>query len=515
MGNFRLLLVFMFFLAIVFVCNSQEYSDEEIKSALPKMLGATNVGKEFWFSIPPCYPSDPTDDIKVYITSPYRTKVTIQVPGEGWQRTVMTVPNDVTMLELTPTMGQPYMKYPPDPEVPDNVFFGRGVNIVSEHPIVVYVVVRYYATSDGFLAVPVSSLGKEYIIAGYPVDPMFRAVWNLPLPNVCLIVAPYDQTKVRFTLGGNSMTVTAGGLKPGQTREVTLNRGDVFALSTKGDGGDLSGSRVVANKPVAVVTGNQCTNIPNGNQWCDYTVEMDLPTYTWGKDYLVPKIPGRVKPPIIRVYAKERNTTIYRDGKEFGFLKATDFTEGNRFLETRLSPGSPRSAIISGDKPIGVTLYNTGSQEDGQPCISDPFVMVITPMEQFQKEVTFCLPGTFGGKQFRTANYVALVYQTDENGMIPDDLEFAEVRSGRYVWTKIKNRFPGVDELFAYKVNEKQYAMKILDLPSTGVFKIRAKNPFACYSFGYDWCDSYGYPTSAALADLEKPDTVPPDPKWK
>ncbi|MDQ1266519.1 MAG: Choice-of-anchor protein, partial [Bacteroidota bacterium] len=47
-----------------------------------------------------------------------------------------------------------------------------------------------------------------------------------------------------------------------------------------------------------------------------------------------------------------------------------------------------------------------------------------------------------------------------------------------------------------------------------GVYKIRASRPFAAYSFGYDWCDSYGYPTSAALADLEKPDTVCPDPKW-
>ncbi|MFN3782100.1 MAG: hypothetical protein ACK4SO_07985, partial [Candidatus Kapaibacteriota bacterium] len=146
------ILLFLFFL---FLNNaySQFTTEEEIKKNLPKMLGANNVGKEFWFSIPPCYPSDPTDDIKVYVTSPYRTLVTIEVPGEGWRRSVMTVPNDVTVFEVTPTMGQPYWKLPEDPEVPDNVFIGKGVHIYANDPIVVYVVVRYYATSDGFLAI--------------------------------------------------------------------------------------------------------------------------------------------------------------------------------------------------------------------------------------------------------------------------------------------------------------------------------------------------------------------------
>jgi hypothetical protein len=78
----------------------------------------------------------------------------------------------------------------------------------------------------------------------------------------------------------------------------------------------------------------------------------------------------------------------------------------------------------------------------------------------------------------------------------------------------VRDKFPGVGELFKYNIDGKQFGMKTLGLPTVGVFKIRSEKPFAAYSFGYGWCDSYGYPTSAALADLEKPDTIPPNPPW-
>ncbi|MEJ5287640.1 MAG: IgGFc-binding protein, partial [Bacteroidota bacterium] len=521
-------LVFLIAIALAFnQAYSQFTTDEEIKESLPKMLGANNVGKEFWFTIPICFEDESfgfANFIKIFVTSPYRTRVTVEVPGKSYFSSKMSIPNDVISFDITPTQGQPYVKGGRDPEVPDQVWIGAGIHIYADDPIVVYCIVRYHWTSDGFLAIPVSSLGKEYIVAGHPVDPMFRATWNYKLPNTCGIVAAYDQTKVRFTLGGNSLTKTAGGLRPGQTVEKILNKGDVFMVSTEGDASDLTGSRVVATKPVAVVTGNMCNNIPVGNQWCDYTVEMDLPTFTWGTDYHIPDvgiIPKRAFPSLLRIFAKEKNTTLYRDGREFAYLKGLNGMEGNGWLETRMNPQMVKfqhyPVVISGDKPIGVTLYNPGVQEDqyaGNYVNSDPFVMVITPLQQYQKEITFCTPCTFGGDCF-SENYLGIVYQTNELGMCPDDLEFAEVKSGQFVWKKVNVKFPGVDPLYGYDVNGKKYAYKVVSLPQSGVFKLRSKTPFAAYSYGFSDYDSYGYPTSAALADLEKPDTLPPDPKWR
>lgn len=490
---------------------------DDIRNTLPKMLGANNAGKEFLFSVPPCYEVGGQGNfIKLFITSPVKTLVTVQVPGKGFYKTQYTVPNDVILFDLEPPVGQPYTKLWQEPDKPAIVYPGGAVHIKADQPLVVYCVTRYTATSDGFLALPVSSLGKEYIIAGESVDPMWTNA-NQSFPNVACIVGTVDQTRVSFTLGGSTTTKTADGLTPGQSMSAVINKGDVWPVSTKGAMSDLTGSKIVATKPVSVVTGNMCNNIPDGNQWCDFTVEMDLPTFTWGLDYHVPKVPGRRRPPLIRVFAKEGSTDIYRNGNHIGHVKESGGVKGRGWQEFRLHPfdWELQSAVISGNKPIGVTFYNPGVQEDGYPLPnSDPFVMAMTPYQQYQTEITFATPGIRGAQNF-SENYVNLVYQLDENGTMPADCQFAEVRNGRFVWEEIREKFAGVDEEFQYKVDGKRYKVKTLDLKSDGVYKIRAKQPFAAYSFGYGWCDSYGYPTSAALADLEKPDTVCPLPIWK
>lgn len=518
----RFLTVFFSFMLIAMLgltspAKSQDDEIERIKSSLPKMLGANNVGKEFYFAIPPCFEDESAgyaNFIKIFITSASRTLVTVDIEGSGYYLAKMTIPNDVIEYNITPVQAQPYTKMGRDPNVPERTFPGRGIHITADQPLVVYVVIRYRYTSDGFLAIPVSSLGKEYIVAGWNVDAMFRAVWNYKLPNICTITAAYNDTRVRFTLGGNSFTKTAGGMKPGESKEFILNKGDVWAVAADTDEGDLSGSKVIANKPIAVVTGNMCNNIPTGNQWCDYTVEMDIPTFTWGTDYHIPIVPGRKYPSIIRIFAKEPNTTIYRNGRQIGQIKQAGGMEGNAYLTMRMGPMDvpPASIVMSGDKPIGVTLYNTGVQEDNY-VQSDPFVMVMTPFQQYQKEITFCTPGIMGGQAF-AMNWVNLVYETDELGMMSDDFEFARVNAGKFEWVKLKARFPGIDEMFPYAVQGKNFARKTITLPGDGVYKIRSEKLFAAYSFGYDSYDSYGFPTSAALADLEKPDTNCPVPTY-
>ncbi|MFZ4569486.1 MAG: choice-of-anchor D domain-containing protein, partial [Bacteroidota bacterium] len=97
-----------------------------------------------------------------------------------------------------------------------------------------------------------------------------------------------------------------------------------------------------------------------------------------------------------------------------------------------------------------------------------------------------------------------------------DDLEFATVVNGKFSWQKVNVRFgasPGYK--FSIPIRGKTYSMKRLQLNGDGVYSIRANSPFAGYAYGFSNYDSYGYPTSFALRDLEKIDTVKPDPKWK
>ena len=491
---------------------------EKVKSKIPELLGANNIGTEFLFTIPPCYEeSYGYNFIKLFISSGYNTNVLIEITKVGLEIEKNIKANEVIEVNLSPTDGQPYTKEPDEQEVPEKVYEGRGIHVKSEHPIVVYCVVRYNATSDGFLALPISSLGKEYIATPYSTDPMFKAVWNYHIPSMTGIVAAYDGTEVKFTLGGNPDNETAGGLLPGESSSVIMNKGDVYMISSKGDYGNLSGSKIVASKPVAVVSGVQCTNIPVGNQWCDSPVEMENPTFTWGNYYHVPQVPGRKNPSIIRIFSSEPNTTIYRDSVMIGRLTKSGGIINQGFIETRLVPidEEPRSAIIHGDKPIYVTLYNPGVQEDGQPHPkSDPFTMSIMPIDQYQKEIIFSTPGK-NGSGF-PENFINIIYSSSEDGSVPDYLEFAKEMNGNFEWQKLSDVFGSNGEVFALPINGNYYAAKALDLEGNeGIYRIRSKVPFAAYSFGYGSYDSYGYPTSAGLKDIGVSDVIPPKPVWE
>lgn len=496
--------ILLFCLLIVLFSNCL-FSQILDSSLVPRFLGTNNMGNEFWFTIPPCYEdvsSGFQNLIKIFVTSPVKTEVIVEVPGKGYYNTRMTVPNDVIEFNLTSAKGQPYSKSANQPCVAEQVYKSNGIHVFSKQPLVVYCVVRYHWTSEGFLCIPLSSLGTEYIVSGYKVDPMFSSRWNYKLPNLCGVTAAFNDTKVTWTMGGNSKTITAGGQKPGDIKEWTLQKGDVLMYSTNSDEADLSGSKIVSTKPVSMVTGLQCADIPVGNEWCDYVAEMDIPTYAWGSRLHVPKIINRKYASLIRIYAKEPNTTIYKDGNQVGIIKSSGGVEGDGFLEMRMMPmdQNPKSVVISSDKPINVTLLNCGTQEDANGGSSDPFTMAITPYEQYQKEITFCTPGIYGGTGF-SDNYINLVYQTDANGSMPDDVMFANVSYGEYKWSKLKTKFAGIDEPFTYDIDGKKFAVKCFKLPNDGVYKIKATNPFAAYSFGFSDYDSYGFLSGASFAE--------------
>ncbi len=519
MKNLRFLLL-LTALLVSWIPNlvSGDYEIEQVKKKLPKMLGANNVGKDFWFTIPPCYEDESGSEdnfIKVYVTTPAKTIVTLEIPGKGYSIQKTSIPNDVIEFNVTPVAGCPWTKTgsvrPPE----EKIWKGAGIHVYADYPLVVYGVVRYQYTSDGFLAYPTSSLGKEYYSASY--GSMDALTGGRYFPSLTGCVAAYDNTNIKFTVGGNSYTRTTGGLKTGASESYNLSKGDVIMFASDGAAQDLTGSHYIGNKPFGVMSGNYCTNIPIDNPWCDYTVEMDMPVFTWGTVYNVPKVCNRKYPSLIRVFAKEKGgTTVYRDGSPIITLADNSGKQNKSWMEFRLVSmnESPASAVISSEKPISITLYNTGVAEDGPPTPnSDPFIEAQTPIEQYQKEITFCCPGVTGGLKFNE-NYLNLVYETDSNNNTPDDLEFAQVFNGEYYWEKVKYKFSGSDELFKQKTSGKQYAVKNITLPAVGVFKIRAAKPFAAYSYGYAHCDSYGFPTSAALMDIERPDTACPIPDF-
>ena len=506
----------LFIAFFLFISSISLFPQPADVKQLPEMLGSTGEVTEYWFTIPPCVQDQAShnDVIRIFVTSSESILCNVEIEGKGYLSSKQTIANDVIMFSISPVQGQPYSKSWNAPELKEQIYPGCGIHVYAEKPIIVYCVVRYYNASDGWMCIPTHSAGKEYIVSGYKVDPMFNSKWGMKLTSDCGIVSPYNDNKIIFIMGGNDSSMTAGGLKPGDTTKLTMQSGDVWMVSTKGDNSDLSGSKILSSKPVQVVTGQSCANIPVGNQFCDYCAEMDLPIYTWGTSYYVPQVYGRKHPSLVRIYAKEPDTKIYRDNVLIGTLSKSGGKEGEAFLETRLANfnDKPKSALFTSDKHISVTLLNTGSQEDNDTSIhSDPFWMSIFPTELFRKSITFFTPGLKGVYGFPD-NYIALIYESDSLGNLPDDLEFASYSSGIGSWYKLSALYPGKGEPFV-PYNGKQYSHKLIKLTGDGTYNIRANNPISAYAYGFSENDSYGYPvTYGFISILAKPDTIPPVP---
>ena len=494
--------------------SSVKAGEMDVKK-LPSLLGASNAGTEFYFSFPPCYEEESAgyqNSCRVFVASGAKQLITCEIPGRGYKLTKLCQANDVVEFVLATGSAQPFLKAGSARSPVEQVYPGAAVHVISSAPVVCYGVTRYNYTSDGFLAVPVSALGKEYIVASWPQYTAVGSGYQLAAETT--ISAAYDDTEVFFEMGGTISSSTGGGLKPGKITSFTLaKKGDVLCFGSDGDLQDISGSRITSSKPVAVVSANQCANVPAGIFWCDYTCEMELPTFTWGREYHVTPFFTRKKNPIMRIFAKEKNTTVYRDGKQWLIIPRGTRTLDNGFVERRADDGEPRAIVISADKPIYVELYNSGQQDDN--VVSDPFQLVLTPLEQYQKEIVWCTPGALTSNNNFKSHYVNLVYQLTPDGTIPDDIEFAISVNGKFEWKKVSSRFGGSPGfVFSVPVNNQKYACKQLVLPGDNVYRLRAKTPFAAYAYGFSSYDSYGMPTSVALGNLEVKDSVNPDPKW-
>ncbi len=510
---------------VVSATQAQQLDINKIKEQLPKLLGANNQGTEFVFGFHPAWEEvGPNNALKIYVSSGVATEVRLYIPYFSSDPLYVktTIPNDVIEFSLLPATGQPYSRGAGglvSTLQPTQVWKGRGIIITADAPIICYGVTRYQYTSDGFLAIPTQALSKTYIISAYRETADFTSQSLTPYGD---IIGVYDNTKVSFSIGGNNNTwvrdLNQKKWRPTQIMQAVINRGDFWLVASEGAQSDLGGSYVQANKPISVLSGSHCAYIPTAVSACDFISEAEMPIQAWGKKLYITPIYGRKNGSVCRFFAKEPNTTFKRDGVEFLQLFANWGVEGDGWLEKRSDPetGSNKPAVITADKPINVVQYNPGQSDDGVP--SDPFQLMLTPYEQFQHEIIFNTPGIRGGYGF-PVNYINVVYQSDSTGQIPDDLMFGEVdATHQTVWTKVKDKSsaPGLMFNDPDQIGKKeQFFSKTIQLMYDGVYRLQCNSQkIAAYSYGFGNYDSYGEPTSVALADLSKPDTVAPVPYY-
>ncbi|MGE3801672.1 MAG: IgGFc-binding protein, partial [Candidatus Kapaibacterium sp.] len=450
----------------------------------------SNVGTEFYLAFPTNWEAGTGESyIRLYITSEVETKVDIYALGQ-FKQSVKTKPNDIVTFDLTPLEGQIFVRDEKSPVPNDRVYQDKAVRVVAESPIILYAMNRRPFTTDGLLALPVSALGKEYVV------PSAASVGTAgqELPSQYMIAAPYDNTTVTII---NPMSTP--NHKEGQTFTITLHKGDVFSAMSVGNNGDLTGAHIVASRPIAVTAGHHCTYIPDFQYpACDHLTEMLTPVTSWGRVYNALPLANRTKGDTYRILAGEPDADVLINGVKVATLSRVGGPQGVGWIEYR--EDTRRPLTFSSNKLIQVVQYSNGQQYDNASG-SDPFYTILTPVEQYQSNLSF--------------STLAIDFPLNYFAFVGDSLGIATAeiaKAGTGDWKKLSTQPTTVSYTFPTSPTETHYAGLIIS--SIGTFRVRSEGKLAGTMYAGSQFDSYGFPIALLVENRAIVDTVPPTVEW-
>lgn len=405
----------------------------------------STLGNNFWVSFMQNF-DVPTNCI-IYITSTQGATGTVSMPGSGWSQNFTVGANASIGIQI------PAAQYPNIEN--SNLVLDKGVHIISNNPIAVYAANQRDASSDATLVLPVQALGDQYMIMSYTVLSGY--------PSEFIIIGVENNTSIQII----PKAAVIGGVGANVPFNITLNAGQVYMVQSNGD---LTGSTIKATNlntcnNFAVFAGNRCANVPTTCTYCDHLYEQMLPLKTWGKNYITSPLMTRSSDQF-RILAMENSTSIQINGGTPINLNA------GQYYETSLSQAS----FITSNKYVCVSQYSKGTSCDN--VTSDPFMIILSPVEQFINNIVFQAFNTSVINQF----YTNIITKTANTNLVTLD---GSTLTG---WSTVPS-----NNLFSYIRRNINQGTHILDSDS-GLTAI-------VYGFGN--VDSYGYLAGANVKALQ------------
>ena len=279
----------------------------------------------------------------------------VQIPGISYYRSgTITAGNDVR-LSISSSV-----------EVASRDDQNKGIYIATSSDKVTIIGQNdpSYHTSETFFALPTKrSFAAEYVYYGISVSRYYRSSTD----SVVMIVGTEDTTIMNLTVT-QSVAIKVHSivysLTPGRQYTFVIDRlQTIFVGSIL----DLSGTKIVTNKPVSVLSGHQCANVPNNVGDCGYIIEQVPPTTSWGREFYITPLATRRAYTVKIVAARDStNVDIYCNNAKLSY-SLNDGGFINRYLS------NDQYCVIYSTKQVLVAQFGHGRQSDS----GDPMMMLI------------------------------------------------------------------------------------------------------------------------------------------
>ncbi|MFH2008157.1 MAG: MopE-related protein [bacterium] len=290
--------------------------------------------------------------------------------------TITTVNGTVATWSIPPNGLQTYEDIARAQNIGSAGVFNRAFRISSDLPVAAYqfnsIDTIGAASTDASLLFATHSLAKRY----YAMDYTSRTAGD----SFVAVVGTEANTQVTLF---PAATVNGG-------TTATLNPYDVMVVTATSGNVSLTGTRVEADKPVAVFGGNQCTNVPYGMSYCDHVEQQIFPRQAIGGYYIVGKTHARTycdPPDYIRVLADADNTTVTFNPPVAGPWNLM----AGQWQETTID--DPVEITATNPVLVGQFIRSSG----GGACSDegDPAFMLQVPVDQYRPDYVFLTPTTY------------------------------------------------------------------------------------------------------------------------
>ncbi|MBP9919068.1 MAG: hypothetical protein KBF43_10825 [Dermatophilaceae bacterium] len=250
-------------------------------------------------------------------------------------------------------------------------------------------------TNDASLLLPVNVWTGDYFVVARNTWDVFDQGIQIA-PGFYTVTASEDDTTVELLPSETGKLVLAGGgVAADGTGVVKLDRGDVlevFSALTLGNPGeaDVTGTRVTADRPIQVISGHVCTNVPHGINACDHLEESMYPYETLAKQYIVtpPLIPtggNTPKAQMVRIVATQDGTTLSYDPPQDG--APTMIAAAGQYVEIAQTAADFE---VSANNKVIIGQYMLGQEAGGDS--GDPAMALSVATEQYRKSYLFHAP---------------------------------------------------------------------------------------------------------------------------
>ena len=426
----------------------QSHGTRTVESLEPRLLMSDNrpdtMGKEFWLAFEQNYDNTGvTHDL--FVTGREASSGIVEIPGLAFSAPFTVTPGQMTTVLLPSTTSVTTNDGTED----------RGVHltVTSGGDVAVYGLSRKQYTTDAYVGLPVDMLGEEHLVLSYP------ALGSDSNASQFAVVAAYDNTTITIT-----PSVTTGSHTGGEQYQVTLALGQVYQLANTGTG-DLTGSVVTSDHPVAVFSGNASAQVPVGTSYVDHLIEQIPTVALWGRSFVTVPLAGRTGGDTFRVLASMDNTEVW-----IGGTLVTTLGRG-QFYETI----STSAMSIEASAPVLIGQYANGHTYDN--TTGDPFLSLVPPVEQYGNDYTLSTPESGFDSHYINIWGPARVGSVLLDGQPIAADQFTAVGTSGYVYARIP--------------------------VSGGTHQVKSDIPVGVMIYGWTADDSYGYTGGGSLSYSE------------